>query len=135
MKKPFIILCLILALLLSVGSISLSLSMKSVKDDTPKVEESLSETEPVLKTFVLHGHGYTDYIEGFNTYPKIFYFEEGMTWSEFCDSEYNIDNFFTISDDCVEVDHMLLFLKNSPVDYIVVNPSDVIDTAVYSIEC
>ena len=137
MKKSFIILCLILALLLSLGGITLSLSLKNVTE-APKADESLSETEtePALKTFVLHAHGYTDYIDDFNTYPKIFTYEEGMTWSEFCDSEYNIDNFFTIyGDSNIRGASMDLFLKNGPADYIIVNRSDIIYPVVYSVEC
>ena len=101
MKKIILIFCVILALLLSAGSFTLALSMKNAKDDTPKLEESLSETEPapVIKTFTFYiwgsGAGSPEYQ---SKHGLTFSYEEGMTWAEFCASDYNTDGMFQCND-------------------------------------
>lgn len=139
MKKAFLTLCVILALLLSVGSFTLAFT-QIVKDDAPEdVEESVSETEPapVIKTFTFYawgsGMGVSEYQE---KYPCTFSYEEGMTWAEFCDSEYGIGFTYDLDSNSVVNSHttqpVVSFTETiespeSPSSYEAVSPNDVIE--------
>lgn len=144
MKKFLLTICVILALLLSAGSFTLVFT-QMVKDDVKDVEsESIVETEPapVIKTFTFYvwgsGMGVPEYAD---KYPCTFSYEEGMTWAEFCDSEYGIG--FTYDSDGVVNSHtgcqVVSFTEtiespSSPSSYEAVSPNDVIEFDQYGSE-
>lgn len=53
-------------------------------------------TPIVLKSFEFKEYKYYEAALDQYVYDtKIFYYEEGMTWEEFVNSKYNVDNYFT----------------------------------------
>ena len=107
MKKFLLYACVIIALLLALGSFSISF-MQVFKDAAPNVEsESIVETEPapVIKTFTLYSYGTGgNNPDSYPGFPLIFSYEEGMTWAEWLDSSYNTGELSLGSDD-VSVRH------------------------------
>ena len=107
MKKFLFTTCVIIALLLALGSFSIALT-QVFKDAVPNVEsESIVETEPapVIKTFTLYSYGTGgNNPDSYPGFPLIFSYEEGMTWAEWLDSSYNTGE-LSLGPDDVSVCH------------------------------
>lgn len=89
--------------------------------DSPTEDNTTEPTEDSssgLPSFTLHA-----WMEGDGDYggPHTFYFEEGMTWQQWCDSEYN-----TVNAVCSENRVSVLGSPTTSYDVYEVSPSDLI---------
>ena len=95
--------CIGLAIIVVVGLLG-SLFTRSDGDGVrvptnsrPSIEET--EPAPVIKTFTFYiwgsGAGSPEYQ---SKHGMTFSYEEGMTWAEFCASDYNTDGMFSVND-------------------------------------
>ena len=84
MKNKFITICVILAAILAFMSFTAVLMPKNATDsDVDEPETTTEEKEPVIKEFKVYGVGTSV------TERATFSYEEGMTWAEFIESDYN----------------------------------------------
>lgn len=98
MKNKFITICVILAVLMSLASLAAVIVQLRSNDIEESIEtEETEEATELIETVQIYEVVVTDNFSGDTPVELVVRFEEGMTWAEWVNSEYNTYGWVVVS--------------------------------------